>query len=801
MKKVLSVFLIIATLLSLASCSGGKNKQKVPEKVALENVYLAEKFAIPEGIDVYNLYVSGDNVYLKGSKQDRYINEDGIEQYKYTEIVYRTDKTFENFEEFFAFEGENFYDSDTHENRSTYFSDAMSDGQGGLWMIISSYYSKPVDDTMGEWINENNTELHHYNVKGECTKIIDCKETLSKVPDIDVTELDTLYVHSLVQAKDGTTYIMTNKRITAVSPEGEVLASNSFDDDTYFNSISALGEGKLRAVCYNWSVESPTTQILDYDIAKNEFKTVCELSVNDNVFMDSTGNVYTNDYYVVSRVDIATGEEKPMLDWINSDINCDRIFNYCIQDGEVYTFEWDNEYEKRSILHLTPAGEGEIIEKYVITLATNSLDGQLKNMIIDYNRSSLDYRIQVKVYGWEEADTNKFDMDLLAGNVPDIICLDQLNAEKYASKGLLADLGALLDADEELSRDDFLPNVIDASEIKGKLYRLPTSFSVRSVAGKTSVVGDRTSWTWDDLLALIKQYPNAESFSEFDRKGLMDSFLPIILEDFINYDTGKSNFTDGNFAKFLEFAKTLPAEIDWDTYYENIDWEEYDKRYKENKVLLMIAYLSNVNGEYYNVETFGEPVTYIGFPTASGDGNAMYFSQQFAIGEKSVYKKQAWDFLKMVFDAEYQEDYTWQFPVIKTAFESKKQKAIDNVNGVVQDDMIMDDEIFIGMAKPTLTVESVATANEIVVEKPVVLPDEPFVEEDPKVVEYRERMLKAIEDTCRVATTATHVVRYNDPMIEVIKGECAPYFDGKKSLEETCKIIESRVNLYLAENM
>ena len=801
MKKVLSVFLIIATLLSLASCSGGKKKQKEPEKVALENVYLAEKFAIPEGIDVYNLYVSGDNVYLKGSKNEHYVDEEGVEQYKYMEVVYRTDKTFDNFEEIFTFESEYFYDPETHEDRSSYFNNAIPDGQGGLWASISNHYSRPVDDTMREWINESNTELRHYDVNGELTATLDCKNILSTIPDIDTVELDSLYVNSLVQADDGTIYIMTNQRITAVSPEGNVLASNKLDENTYLNSIAPIENGNLRAMCYAWDVEKSVTKVMDYDIAKNEFKTVCELEQPYSTFMDSNGNVYVNDYYVVSRVDLETGEEKPILDWINSDINCDRISDFYFVNDELYTFEWDSNYENRSILHLTPAGEGEIIEKYVITLAANSLDSQLKNMIIDYNRSSLDYRIQVKVYGWEEADNNKFDMDLLAGNVPDIICLDQLNAEKYASKGLLADLGALLDADEELSREDFLPNVLEASEIKGELYRLPTSFSVRSLIGKTSVVGDRASWTWDDLFAVMKQYPNAQALSDFDRNSLMDSFLPLIIEDFINYDTGKSNFTDGNFAKFLEFAKTIPAEIDWNKYYEGIDWEEYDKRYKENKVLLMVSYLSSVSGEYYNVETFGEPVTYIGFPTASGNGSAMYFSQQFAIGEKSVYKKQAWDFLKMVFDAEYQEDYVWQFPVIKAAFESKKQQAIDSVNGVVEDDYVVDDEIFIGMAKPALTLESVVTANEIAVEDSMILPDEPILEEDPKVVEYRERMLKAIEDSCRVATTAKHIVRYSDPMIEVIKGECAPYFDGKKSLEETCKIIESRVNLYLAENM
>ena len=126
----------------------------------------------------------------------------------------------------------------------------------------------------------------------------------------------------------------------------------------------------------------------------------------------------------------------PMLDWINSDINCDRIFQMQIHNDEFYMFEWDNNYEKRSLLHLTPASDGEVIERYVMTLAANSnyIGSDLKNMIIDYNRSSAEYRITVKAYGWDEGATEQFDMDLLGGDVPDIISTDQLNVEKYATK-------------------------------------------------------------------------------------------------------------------------------------------------------------------------------------------------------------------------------------------------------------------------------------------------------------------------------------------------------------------------------
>lgn len=822
MKRIIALLLVAVTSLALFSCTdGGQRKSNAPEKVALENVYLTEKFALPKDKDIYNICISGDRIYCRGSINEEYTDENGNVEYRYIDKVYVADTAFTEFKDFYSYESKNFWDDVTMESSSEYFNNIHSDGMGGLWISIASYSSKPANEDKTEWLNDNNTILYHYDADGNLTRTLDCKELLAKEAESTAETVANFYINAVAQAKDGTLYILTSSELVAVAPD-DTVSVKEFKESTNVNNVAVLDDGTLRAVSYDWTGEESKAIVIELAPGADEFKNLCELSVNDTIMMDADGTVYVDDYYVVSRIDLATGEADPVLDWINSDINCDKIFQTHMLNGDVYTFEWDNEYENRSLLRLTPAGDGEVIEKYVITLAANTIPSNLKSMVIDYNRSSADYRIQVKAYGWEESDSDRFDMDLLAGNVPDIISLDQLNAEKYATKGIFADLGALLDADEDISREDFLPNVLDAASIKGKLYRLPTSFSIRSLMGKKSVLGDKTSWTWDDFINVMKQYPDAEMLSEYTRETLMNEFLPAIIEDFIDYDNGKSNFTDGSFARFLEYAKTLPQEIDWESYYENIDWEEYEDRYKNNKALLAFVYLSSLDGEHYTAENFGEPVSYIGFPTSSGNGNALYFSSQFAIGENSVYKEQAWDFLKMVFEENYQTEYIWEIPVIKSAFEKMKQEAIDNANGLnnekdypVFDDMIMpDEEIIIEDAVTEEIVVDEAVTEEIIVEEDAAessfilskdavigMPKPVFPSEEDNLEERKAKMLDNIEQTCRIATTANRLVRFNDPMIEVIAGECSAYFDGKKSIEETCKIIESRVNLYLAENM
>lgn len=815
MKRITTLLLVILSVFLLASCKSAAT-QKQPQKVALEHVYLTEKFPMPDEDDdiyVYDMYISGENFFFRGSKDETFTNENGEEEYRYTDLVYITDKTFSDYREFFSFEGENYWNEDTYESKSTYFSNVFPDGQGGIWVSISSYHSYPLDDSFNEWENENNTILYHYDADGNVISELDCSTLTSKIPDPDSMEVDNFYVNNVLSKADGSIYIVSNNRVISASAEGEYINSKHLGDNKNISSAALLPNGDLRVISYDWSSDEGETEIIDYSSKSNSFKKTCTLSVSDNSFLDSKGNVYTDDTYVLSKVDPSSGNKTPLLDWINSDINCDRIFQTTVQDGEIYTFEWDNDYETRSLLHLTPAGEGDVVEKFIITLAANTISSNLKNMIIDYNRSSSEYRIQVKAYGWEEGASDKFDMDLLAGNVPDIVCLDSLNAEKYTSKGLFADLGEMLDNDKEISRDDFLPNVLKASEINGTLYRLPVSFSVRSLVGKSSVLGDKKSWTWNDFADVMKKYPDAEMLSELDRKTAMETILPLIIDDFIDYNNGSCNFTDGNFGKFLDYVKTLPVEIDWDTFYENIDWEEYDSRYKNNKALLMVSYISDLAGNSYEAESFGEPVNYIGFPTTGENGHAIHLSSQFAIGASSAYKEQAWDFLKMVFEEEYQMEYIWDFPVTKAAFDKKKEEAIRDVEGMndEKDYPVWDDYAEV-MPAVELTEEAV---EEVIVEDALVEDAETVIDSDMVVkpapmpgyggeedLETRKaRMLDTIERNCEIAKSASSLIRNNDPMIEVITSEAAAYLDGKKSLDETCKIIESRVSLYLAENM
>ena len=66
------------------------------------------------------------------------------------------------------------------------------------------------------------------------------------------------------------------------------------------------------------------------------------------------------------------------------------------------------------------------------------------------------------------AGYTQLNNDILSGSMPDILVTDlNMPVENYISKGLIADIGEMIQKDEELSQKEFMENVFDAYKVKG----------------------------------------------------------------------------------------------------------------------------------------------------------------------------------------------------------------------------------------------------------------------------------------------------------------------------------------------
>lgn len=122
-----------------------------------------------------------------------------------------------------------------------------------------------------------------------------------------------------------------------------------------------------------------------------------------------------------------------------------------------------------------PATAGEQI--HIFSLHENET---IQQAVVAFNRAQSDVLAVYDVAMGQDAGATEQDYikalntELLAGNGPDIIVLDGLPIDSYVQKGVLTDIGGILDENEPL-----LANIRTASQASdGKLYAMPSGIQV-----------------------------------------------------------------------------------------------------------------------------------------------------------------------------------------------------------------------------------------------------------------------------------------------------------------------------------
>ncbi|MDE7321353.1 MAG: extracellular solute-binding protein [Lachnospiraceae bacterium] len=255
-----------------------------------------------------------------------------------------------------------------------------------------------------------------------------------------------------------------------------------------------------------------------------------------------------------------------------------------------------------------------------------------KDRILDFNQKDNGCRITVKHYVSYSDELDAYaqlNMDILAGNMPDILALDSsVQLQSLISKGLLADVGELISQDAELSDVEFMENVFDALRVDGILYQIVPSFTVDTLIAKRSIVGDRTGWNAEEFSYVLAALPEGiEVVSEMSRQDYITAYMDACADGIIDYESGTCHFASPDFITALEFAATLPetAEIygegEYTVYPQGY---MFDSRYIEDKVLLQPVSITRIKDLCSRINgALGEDGSYVGFPSDSGEGGVL----------------------------------------------------------------------------------------------------------------------------------------------------------------------------------
>ncbi len=314
-------------------------------------------------------------------------------------------------------------------------------------------------------------------------------------------------------------------------------------------------------------------------------------------------------------------------------------------------------------------------------------------------------------------------------------------------------------------------NVLEALSTDGSLYRIAPSFGVNTFAAKTADVGPEPGWTMDEALALLATKPEGTNLlSEMTASNFMYYTMWICGEQYVDWDSGQCYFDSEGFKKILEYANTLPREIDYTAVMDDETyWKEMETQYRDGKTILAIQYFSGFRDYAYAKQAlFGEDITLIGFPIDEGNGAGLNIGSTMAISALSKNKDVAWEFVKLFLEEDYQDNMSYNFPVRISSLRKLEEKAwgrpyyIDE-QGNKQE---YDDFFYInGMDVPAVPLTK---------------------EETGAFIDY----LMTLDNLCV----------YNEALNNIITEECESYFAGQKTAEEVADIIQSRTKIYVSEN-
>ena len=627
---------------------------------------------------------------------------------------------------------------------------------------------------------------------------------------IDISNLDEAlagvlgedeYINNHTFDSEGNLYVVTASKIYALDPQMNILFSVEGKD--MWSEPIQLGGGLMGMQVWedDETSETSTNKLRTIDPAKQDWGP--EYILSSNVYDLSPGGGDYLCYYQLNDSifgfkaaadDSAAGEGERLFSWIEADIDYSDVNGfYFLPDGRVAALlmEWPEDGKgssaKISVVILTATPREELPEKTTLIYASLYLSYDARRKILDFNKRSDQYRIEVRDYAEYDTDgkgqmaLQKLNTEILAGNVPDILDTNNLPLRQYGAKGILEDLWPFIDSDPDLGRDALMVRPLEANAQDGKLYEIFNSFSIQTAAGPSKIVGDSLSWTLADLQAALEKMPEGCSIMGQDdtQESMLRLLMSLNMDQFVDWTTGKCSFDSEDFKAMLEFCRSFPVEWDWEKQGE--DYEDANSRIMNGRQLLSTM---NVSDFTWSVQSpaavFNNEFTFVGFPRENGSAGSYFsFYRGLAMTSSCADKEGAWSFIRQTLLPQVENGrYYGNFPINKADFDK-----------VVQQSMEIEYETDEN-GKPVLDEDG----NKI----PVYMGDI-WVTNDLQVPS-RAATQEDVDKVMELYNAVDSMYAYDEKIFDAVKEVASQYFAGDKPLDDTASLIQSKVSLYVNES-
>ena len=405
---------------------------------------------------------------------------------------------------------------------------------------------------------------------------------------------------------------------------------------------------------------------------------------------------------------------------------------------------------------------------YAQLLGSNAVDAPRRDLIDRFNRSHDDVQIVVKDYSYSETDDQGPDrllVEMAAGQVPDIIDLGgPLPFHQMVKKGYLKDLWPYIENDPELGREGVLEAPLKLSEVDGGLYMLFGAVEIETLVSSPELVGDRTSWTLRDLQDAFAAMPEGSTVLAFNdsRDWVATSLMRYSVGAYVDREAGTCSFDSPSFRSMMEFVQMFPSSEEVEEETAGLDvtdiWRE--ARARQQKGLQLLEEVSLTVDDLPALDAqWGGRCALIGYPMEDGSGGSIFRPRgpQLGISSSCGNKEAAWEFVRTVMtDPPGQQSC---IPLERDSYEVKKNTAM-TVKTILDINYVTNEEL----TAPPLTEERVRECEEFF-------------------------------------NSVDKIDIWDGSLFFLIREICDPYFAGARDLDETIRLLQNRVGLYLNEQM
>lgn len=754
MKKIVVVIYLVIMILSCAGC-GNSN---IPEP----KNYNVNRTAIDvknEG-RAYSLVVSGNNAYYVVYESE-IVEDETDDEGKQVPPYLKMYSAVWN------------YNMETHEKEKVVTIDSDAEvisaidigdsGENITALIEIMDYNRDLEDSDSRYLivkySNNGKELSRDDITSQ----------------MNIDNSDAYTIRQALFNKDGSLVIwFGNSLLCMLDKDYHSIGQINTDKDII--RLANDVNGNTYACCYT---NSDYNEVYSVDVEKEEMNILLKSFSEDegkNIesiydgFGENNMLLQTRDAIYVYREESDTYYPLVMLSDNNIVGNSIKELKF-IDEGKAVCLCGDNEGNvDYYILELNETDNRieQATDKKIIKYATCGVNSDIMSHITDFNNSYNEYVIDVRDYNDEENPLAAMNMDIIAGNVPDIVNMSDIDVNNYIKKGLLEDLTPYLQKDNTVNKDFFVDGLLDALKINGGQYYLMKRFTIETMSGKKSeLLKYSDGWTAKEMMDYVNSKPQGTTLAGNNwKQDIFTTMFNYDIDSYMDWNTGEVNFDGEEFRKLIEFSDKFPAFSEVDVSMKI----NHHRMISEGRQLFDMQDINSVEQIQTEKILFDDDVMYVGYPNSKGVGNYILPMNAVGIISSSDNKDGAWEFIKSLLVTKSSQDYSFVFPASKITFEEmvKRETATESyINDYGEN------------------VEPRHETNCI---------DDVYIELGPATNEDIEVLRMLIKNSVGAYFE-------NNQARNIVIDEIMPYFNKDKDLDSVIKVIQDKISKYVNENM